>query len=67
MKTGKVECQKENKTESRENQGHHILLALPRQKFRTHSKTVWRETQNLSSSKFFINYFRLQIHFPKIL
>ena len=46
------------------NQGHHILKVLSRQKFRTHSKTVWRETQNLSSSEISRNYFRLQIHFP---
>ena len=30
---------------------------LSRQKFRTHPKTVWRETQNLSSSEISRNYF----------
>ena len=29
------------------NQGHHIRQVLSRQKFRTYSKTVWYETQNL--------------------
>ena len=38
-----------------------------RQKFRTHSKTVWWETQNLSSSEISRNHFRLQIHLPKTL
>ena len=46
------------------NQGHHILQVLSRQKFRTRSKTVWRETQNLSSNEISRNYFRHQIHFP---
>ena len=46
-----------------ENQGHHILQVLSRQKARTHSKTVQRETQNLSSSEISRNHFRLQIHF----
>ena len=49
------------------NQGHHILQVLSRQKFRTHFKTVWWETENLSSSEISRNYFRLQIHFPKTL
>ena len=31
----------------------------------THSKTVWRETQNLSSSEISRNYFRLQFHLQK--
>ena len=38
--------QMENKTESWKNQGH-ILQVLSRQKFRTHSKTVWWETSIL--------------------
>ena len=49
------------------NQGHPIFQVLSRQKFRTHSKTVWRETQNLSPIEIFRNSFRLQIHFPKTL
>ena len=55
------------KLNPKKNQGHHILQVLSRQKFRTHSKTAWRKTQNLSSSEISRNYFRLQIHFPKIL
>ena len=49
------------------NQGHHILQVLSRQKFRTPSKTVWWETQNLPSSKISKNHFQLQIHLPKTL
>ena len=49
------------------NQGHHILQVLSRQKFRTHSKAVWQETQNLSSSEISRIHFQLQIHFPKTL
>ena len=41
MKTGKAVCQMENKIESLQNQGHHILQVLSGQEFRTHSKTVW--------------------------
>ena len=53
--------------EKTKNQGHHILQVVSRQKFRTHPKTVWRETQNLSSSEISRNYCRLQIQFPKPL
>ena len=49
------------------NQGRNILQVPSRQKVRTHSKTVWRETRNLSSSEISMNHFRLQIHFPKTL
>ena len=44
------------------NQSHHILQVLSRQKSRTHCKTVWWETQSLSSSEISRNHFRLQIH-----
>ena len=33
----------------------------------THSKTVWRETQNLCLSKISRNYFRLQFHLQKTI
>ena len=62
-----VVCQMVNKTESWKIQGHDILQVLSRQKFRTHSKAVGCETQNLSSSEISRNYFRLQIRFPKTL
>ena len=44
-----------------------FLQVISRQKFRTHPKTVWRETQSQNSGEFSRNYFRLQIHFPKTL
>ena len=48
-----------NKTESGKYQGHHILQVLSRRETRTHSKTVRREAQNLSSSEISRNHFRL--------
>ena len=44
-----------------------IFSRSSRQKLRTHTKTVWQEVQNLSSSEISRNCFRLQIHFPKTL
>ena len=46
-----------NQTESRENQGDHILQVQTRQKNRTKPKTVWRDTKSLSSSRISRNYF----------
>ena len=57
----------ENEIKSWKNQAHHILQVPSRKKFRTRAETVWRETQNLSSSEVSRNHFRLQIHFPKTL
>ena len=61
----------EKKTESWKNQGHHILQVPSHQKFRTHSKTVWWETQNLSSSEVlgitFDSKFTFQKYFEEIL
>ena len=39
------------------NQGDHILQVQPRQKNRTKSKTVWRDTKGLSSNEISGNYF----------
>ena len=58
-----VVCQMENQTESRKNQGDHILQAHTRQKNRNQPKTVWRDTKSLSSSEISRNYFRLPTHF----
>ena len=66
-KLGNVVCQMENQTESRKNQGGHILLVHTRQKNRTQPKTVWRDTKSLSSSEISRNYFRLATHFQKTL
>ena len=54
-----------DKTQSWKNQGHHIFQVSSRQKFRTRSRTIWLEAQNLSSSEISRNHFRLQIHFQK--
>ena len=64
---GNVVCQMENQTESRKKQGDHILQVHTRQKNRTQSKTVWRDSKSLSSSEISRNYFRLPIHFQKAL
>ena len=60
-------CQMENQTESRKNQGDHILQVRSLQKNRTQPKSVWRDTKSLSSSEISRNYFRLATHFPKTL
>ena len=44
-------CQIENQTETRKNQGDHILQVQTRQKNRTQPKTVWRDTKRLFSSE----------------
>ena len=54
---GNVVCQMGNQTESRKSQGDHILQVQPRQKNRTQSKTVLRDTKSLSSSEISRNYF----------
>ena len=65
FKLGHVVCQIENQIEFQESQGDHILQVQTRQKNRTQSKTVWRETESLSSSGIFRNYFQLSTHFPE--
>ena len=62
-----VVCQMENQTESRKNQGDHILQVHTHQKTRTQPKTVWRDTKSLSSSEISRNYFGLPTHFQDIL
>ena len=47
-KLGNVVYQMENRIESRKNQGDHILQVRSRQKNRTQTKTVFRDTQSLS-------------------
>ena len=64
-KLGSVMCQIENQTESRKNQGDHILQVHFRQKNRTQPKTLWGDTKSLSSSEISRNYFRLPTHFQK--
>ena len=66
-KLGNVVWQTENQTESRENQGDHILQSLTRQKNRTQLKTVWRDTKSLSSSEISESYFRFPTRFRKAL
>ena len=66
-KLGSVVCQMENQTESRKNQGDHILQVQTRQNNRTQPKTVKRETKSLSSSEISRNYFWLPTHSPKTL
>ena len=66
-KLGNVVCQMENQTESRKNQGDHILQVHTHQKNRTQPKTIWRDTKSLSSSEISRNYFRLLTHFQKAL
>ena len=60
-------CQMDSQTESRKNQGDHILQVRSRQKNRTQPKTVWRDIKSLSSSEISRNYFLLSTHFPKTL
>ena len=60
-KPGNVVCQMENQTESRKNQGNHILQVQPRQKNGTQSKTVC-----LSSSAISRNNFWLSTHFQTL-
>ena len=64
---GNVVCQMENQTESRKNQGDNILQVHTRQKNRTQPKTVWRDSESLSSGEISRNYFRLPTHFQKAL
>ena len=56
-KIGNVVCQMENQTESRKNQGDHILQVQTRQNNRTQPKTVRQGTKSLSSSEISRNYF----------
>ena len=66
-KLSSVVCQMENKTESRKNQGDHILQVQTRQKNRAQPKTVWRDIKSLLSREISRNYFRLPTHFQKAL
>ena len=54
-------------TESRKNQGDHILQVHTRQKNRTQPKSVFRDIKSLSSSEISRHYFRLPTHFQKAL
>ena len=56
-KLGNVVCQMKNQTESRKNQGDHILQVQTHQKNRTQLKTVWRDTKSLSSNEISRKYF----------
>ena len=60
---GNVVCQMENK----KNQGDCILQVRTLQKNRTQPKTVWGDTESLSSSEISRNYFRLPTDFQKTL
>ena len=59
----------ENQTQSRKNQGDYLLQVLTRQESRTQPNTLWRDSENLSSSEILRHYFRLtfQPHFEDIL
>ena len=62
-KPGNVMCQMDNQTESRKNDGDHILQIKTRQKNRTQPKTVWRDAKSISSSEISRNHFSLSTHF----
>ena len=66
-KLGNVVCQMENQTKSRKNHGDYILRVHARQKNRTQSKAVWRDTKSISSSEISRNYFRPPTEFQKAL
>ena len=57
----------ENQTESRKNQGDHIVQIRSCQKNRTQPKTVWWHTKSLSLSEIYRNNFRLSTGIPKTL
>ena len=66
-KIGNVVCQMENQTQSWEKQGDYLLQVHARQESRTQPKTIWRDTENLSSSEILRHYFWLKTHVPATL
>ena len=60
-------CQVENLTKSRKNQGDYILQVHARRKNRTQPKTVWLDTESISSSEISRNTFQLPPYFQKAL
>ena len=52
---------------NRNSQGDYLLQVPARQESRTQPNTIWRASENLSSSEILRHYFRFKTHFPKTL